>query len=105
MLVERGTSKFTSAAPGSNRSKVTDLTAQQMAVGARFHWSYRNEGDFDQDGIVDISDLAAMLINYGKDSYLAGLGHGARGGRQREREGGHSGPRVHRRELPQPRDG
>ena len=68
MLVGRGASKFTSAAHGSNRSKVIDLIAEREASGALFHWSYRNEGDFNQDGIVNIADLAMMGINYGKDS-------------------------------------
>jgi hypothetical protein len=68
LLIDRGTDKFTSAAPGSSRSKVTDLTVQADGAGARFHWSYRNEGDFNQEGIVNVSDLTTMGINYGKDS-------------------------------------
>jgi outer membrane protein assembly factor BamB len=68
LLVERGANKFTSAAPGSNRSKVVDLTVAADSAGARFHWSYRNEGDFNQDSIVNVSDLTPMGIHFGKDS-------------------------------------
>ena len=72
MLIERGTGKFTSAAPGSSRSKVADLTAAADGGAGRFHWSYRSEGDFDQNSIVNVADLATMGINYGTDSTAPG---------------------------------
>lgn len=68
LLIERGTNKFTSAAPGSSRSKVTDLAVVPDGAGARFHWTYRNEGDYNQDGLVSIQDLALLGMNWGKDS-------------------------------------
>lgn len=71
LLIERGTSKFTSAAPGSQRSEVADLTAVLEGSGARLHWSYRNEGDFNQDSMVNVSDLAIMGIHFGKDDTAA----------------------------------
>jgi outer membrane protein assembly factor BamB len=68
LLMQRGTGKFTSVAPASVRSKVTDLTATADGSGASFHWSYRNEGDFNQDSIVSVADLTPLGIHFGKDS-------------------------------------
>jgi hypothetical protein len=68
MLIARGSSKLASAAPGSARSKVTDLAVAQDGASARFHWSYRNEGDYNQDSAVNVQDLTPLGIHWAKDS-------------------------------------
>jgi outer membrane protein assembly factor BamB len=68
LLLALPAQKSASAAPGSKRSKVADLTAAAEQAGARFHWSYKNEGDFDQGGIVGIGDLTPLGIHFGKDA-------------------------------------
>jgi hypothetical protein len=68
MLIARGTSKLTSAAPESARSKVDDLSVALQGSSAHFHWSYRNEGDYNQDSVVNVTDLAVLGIHFGKDS-------------------------------------
>ncbi len=68
LFTERATTKFVSNAPTSTRSRVTDFTVTADGGGARFHWSYRNEGDYNQDGVVDLADLAALALSLGKDT-------------------------------------
>lgn len=71
MLLARGASKLSASAPSTNRSKVTDLSALADSAGARFYWTYRNEGDYNQNGWVNISDLSILGIHFGKNSTAA----------------------------------
>ncbi len=46
-----------------------DLTATSETSGAfMLSWHYRNLGDYDQDGIVGVNDLAPIAANYGEVS-------------------------------------
>lgn len=60
--------KTTSAPPSSNRSKVNDLAATGDTINATFTWTYRNEGDFNQDRVVNIQDLAPLGTHFGKNT-------------------------------------
>ncbi len=71
MLIARGAGKSSSTAPATNRSKVTDLGVLPDAGGARFYWTYRNEGDYNQDSVVNISDLVRLGVHFGKSTASA----------------------------------
>lgn len=60
--------KTASAPPSSNRSKVDDLAATGDTTNATFTWTYRNEGDFNQDRVVNIQDLAPLGTHFGKNT-------------------------------------
>jgi outer membrane protein assembly factor BamB len=71
MLLARHASKSASTAPSTNRSKVTDLSAMADVGRAHFYWTYGNEGDYNQNGWVNISDLSILGIHYGKNKASA----------------------------------
>jgi PKD repeat protein len=60
--------KQAASAPISARSKVNDLGIAGSGGNARFTWTHRNEGDFNQDGIVSVSDLTPLGIHFGKNT-------------------------------------
>jgi len=65
-LVARNVGKFVSAPPGEN-SRVTDLDLIDNWDGTySLVWHYRNEGDYDQDGVVGISDITPIAMHYGE---------------------------------------
>ncbi len=65
-LVARNLSKFVSAPPGEN-SRVTDLDLVDNWDGTySLVWHYRNEGDYDQNGVVGISDITPIAMHFGE---------------------------------------
>src|SRR4030042_1779030 len=63
-LVARGVGKFVSAPPGEG-SRVIDLDLVDLEGIYTLAWHYRNEGDYDQDGIVGITDVTPIAIHFG----------------------------------------
>jgi hypothetical protein len=67
VLTEQQSFKRVSAAPLDGRSKVPDLAVSEGGGGsAVFTFSYRNTGDYDQNGIVGLTDLVPLGIHFGK---------------------------------------
>ena len=67
-LSARGVDRFTAAAPTSELSVVDDLTFTDLDGGAvELTWTYRNQGDTNQDKEVNVSDLTPLGIHYGKN--------------------------------------
>ena len=65
-LIARNVGRFVSAPPGEN-SRVTDLDLIDNWDGTySLVWRYRNEGDYDQDGIVGIADITPIAMHYGE---------------------------------------
>lgn len=55
----------TSSPPMNVSGKVTDLTARSGAGGtAVFAWGFRNPGDYNQDGFVNIQDLTPLAAHF-----------------------------------------
>ncbi len=58
-------SKTVSAPPVGNGSKVDDLTVTVLAPGQwSLQWSYQNQGDGTEDGVVDIRDVKPIADNF-----------------------------------------
>jgi PKD repeat protein len=71
-LLTKGKSKFSCQAPGSGRSQVDDLTVTAGGGGnADFNWTYRSEGDYNQNGVVGLDDLTPLGIHFGDDTTAA----------------------------------
>jgi hypothetical protein len=68
MLLSKSGAKLAAAAPSSNRSKVGLFTMAGSGGTGHLAWSYRSEGDFNLDGIVGVSDLTPLGINFSKSS-------------------------------------
>jgi len=67
VLRESGSERFISGAPLSDLSAVDDLTATSLPGDAvRLDWTYRNQGDTNQDKLVNASDLTPIGVHYGK---------------------------------------
>ncbi len=59
----------TSAPPMNESGRVTDLTARSGAGGtAIFAWGFRNPGDYNQDGIVNIQDLTPLAAHFNESA-------------------------------------
>jgi|GEM_PF-1503266 len=65
-LIARNTGKFVSAPPGDT-SRVTDLDLVDIAGTYALTWHYRNEGDYDQSGTVNIADITPIAMYYGQE--------------------------------------
>jgi len=64
-LTRRGLSKFTMTPPNSPAGKVNDLTVIDNGDGTiRLSWTYRNLGDYNQDGTVDIGDISILAEHF-----------------------------------------
>ena len=64
-LSAKGVSKFTSKPPTGEANRVTDLTLINNPDGSyTLTWTYKNVGDYNQDGIVDIADIAPLAENF-----------------------------------------
>src|SRR5690606_31139556 len=60
-----GTDRSTATAPVDDASRVTDLQVTASGSnGALFTFSYRNTGDYDQNGEVNISDLTPVGVHF-----------------------------------------
>ena len=61
-----------SDAPDSAASQVLNLTAFDNGSGtARISWTYRNQGDYDQNSEVSVQDLSALGVHFGETSAAA----------------------------------
>lgn len=61
-------SKIALKAPQGDENKVTDLSLVKGANGKYFLlWSYKNLGDYNQDGIVDIADITPIAQHYNEN--------------------------------------
>jgi len=60
-LAQAGKVRFASKAPTGSLNKVNDLVAiPQEDRSVSFTWSYRNVGDYNQDGLADIADIVPI---------------------------------------------
>ena len=64
VLAEQGITRMVSAPPTGPAGAVTDLTLN----GDSFSWSLRNQGDYDQNGEVNVSDITPIGIYLGRTS-------------------------------------
>ena len=64
-ISELGRERFASNPPTKPSGKVNDLRLFIEEDG-RIHldWSYKNHGDYNQDGIVDVADIAILAENF-----------------------------------------
>jgi hypothetical protein len=65
-------SKFTARAPEDEANRVTDLAFNFRDEAYWFVWSYRNVGDYNQDGEVSIPDITPIAQHFGHTR--AGIG-------------------------------
>ncbi|MCB1219970.1 MAG: PQQ-binding-like beta-propeller repeat protein [Planctomycetales bacterium] len=70
VLDEQGITHYVSAAPGGVAGAVSDLSV----AGTTFKWSLRNNGDYDQNGEVNVADITPVGIHLGKSSSDADWG-------------------------------
>ncbi|OYT41870.1 hypothetical protein B6U80_00445 [Candidatus Pacearchaeota archaeon ex4484_26] len=63
--------KTTTKPPTGQENAVDDLELRQNIYGQYYlTWSYKNVGDYNQDGIVDVKDVTPLAIYFGKESPL-----------------------------------
>jgi PKD repeat protein len=65
-LIDYGTARAVADAPTGETSKVTDLSFSTAGGSVTFSWSYRNQGDYDQNGEVNVADLTPIGLHYHK---------------------------------------
>lgn len=64
-LLYRGMQKFIASPPQGTDNKVADLKIQNNGDGTySLVWSYRNLGDYDQDGLVRASDISPLALHF-----------------------------------------
>lgn len=86
-LAERSGEKHASSEPSDEGRRVKDLTLHVEPGGssATLEWHYRNDGDYNQDGIVDIADIVPLARHFGEDATdpntLAGVPDGNHNGK------------------------
>lgn len=68
VLEQEGTAKRTSAGPIGKGSQVQNLSVRSNGPGVRWEWNYRNQGDYDLNGVVNISDLTMVGLHFNKDT-------------------------------------
>lgn len=71
ILLDRGNAKLAAAAPISLRSKPGFFSIAGSGGTATATWSYRNEGDYNLDSIVGVTDLTPLGIHFGKSGSSA----------------------------------
>jgi len=68
-LREQTARKFASRPPQGDANRVTNLAVLDQGGGTfRLTWSYRNSGDYNQDGSVGISDVTPIAIHFGEEA-------------------------------------
>jgi outer membrane protein assembly factor BamB len=61
--------RYLSRAPQGQQNMIKDLSLETIdGSSATLNWSYRSVGDYDQNSEVNIADLTAIGINFGKSS-------------------------------------
>lgn len=60
--------KNASALPGGQENRIDDLELVAQGSGALLNWSYRNVGDYDLNGEVNISDITPLGIHFGRST-------------------------------------
>jgi hypothetical protein len=66
-LEARTTGKIVCGPPTGSHNQVTDLTYTANPNGTfNLSWHYRNQGDYDQNGAVAISDITPIAMNFGR---------------------------------------
>jgi outer membrane protein assembly factor BamB len=68
MLLQRAAGKSASTAPDTAQSQVDDLIAVRYGSSITMSFTYRNAGDYNQDGIVNSADVGILALHFGKDS-------------------------------------
>jgi len=59
--------KIVSQPPSGVANQVADLALAAVETEHYLSWSYRNLGDYDQDGAVGISDITPIAMHYGEE--------------------------------------
>jgi PKD repeat protein len=67
-LERSGAVRFAAALPGGDSATVSDLAAVDTGGALELRWTYRNKGDYNQDGLVSINDLTPLGANLGKNT-------------------------------------
>lgn len=66
-LNARGVSKFVNTPPSGDANRVNDLGITPNGDGTyTLRWSYYNRGDYDQSGIVGVTDLTPIAMHFGE---------------------------------------
>ena len=68
-LTEQGAERITSLAPHGDANVVDDLFLYDDAGGSHLEWTYRNQGDYNRDGLVGVSDLTSIGQHYEASIY------------------------------------
>jgi len=72
-LLAQGEERFTSAAPVSPASAVDDFRVEPFDNDkANLSWTYRNQGDYNQDKLVAVNDLTPVGVHFGIGQGSAG---------------------------------
>jgi hypothetical protein len=71
VLAQEGTARRTAGVPIGKGSSVPDLHTYASGINSVYEWSYRQHGDFDLNGTVNISDLTQIGIHFGKNTFSA----------------------------------
>jgi len=80
---EGRTGKLVSTPPGGESNRVTDMSIIDHGDGTcTLTWSYRNTGDYNQDGIVNIQDITPLAVHFNEaadaeNEWIDGNGDGA----------------------------
>jgi hypothetical protein len=64
LAAQDGAAKRTSDLPLGHDNQVPDLELQSVAGGSYLVWTYRNIGDYDQNGEVNAADLVPIAMYY-----------------------------------------
>lgn len=59
-----GSLRRAASAPVNEINKVPDFAAELDGGSVQFNWSYRNTGDYDLNGEVNVSDLTQIVLNF-----------------------------------------
>jgi hypothetical protein len=63
----KSTTRFASTPPAGDINKVNDFAISDHGDGSyTLSWHYRNLGDYDQNGVVGVSDITPLAMHFGK---------------------------------------
>lgn len=66
VVAQTGTLKRSSAVPQGAASAVPDFSLRTTGPNNNYTWSYRQQGDYDLNGVVNASDLVQIGIHWGQ---------------------------------------